>query len=150
MACVPLRITPPSAIVYNGHSVLNIRRITSSILPVHSSCYAYEKKKTVFSNNFRPNSLLLLRMFQITLLNLGHRVVFASLFLHIFLASLFEEDNWSCAHVECETWEPLLRRIQVLFNLVRERRCVCDWWVWGCKGSLRDINITNVSTDSRL
>ena len=44
-------------------------------------------------------------------------------------------------------WEPLSAAFRYYLTWLGSDGA-CDWWVWGCKGSLRDINITNVSTDS--
>lgn len=44
-------------------------------------------------------------------------------------------------------WEPLSGAFRYYLTWLGSDGA-CDWWVWGCKGSLRDINITNVSTDS--
>lgn len=62
-------------------------------------------------------------------------------FPHFKATTSVTETRWRPA------WEPLSAAFRYYLTWLGSDGA-CDWWVWGCKGSLRDINITNVSTDS--
>lgn len=62
-------------------------------------------------------------------------------FPHFKATTSVTETRWGPA------WEPLYAAFRYYLTWLGSDGA-CDWWVWGCKGSLRDINITNVSTDS--